>query len=331
MMQAGERTYNIRVVERLTGIPAATLRSWERRYGFPMPRRTLSARRLYSERDVAALQWLSAQTAQGLSVAQAIRWLQQNAGTVALRPPAADPAALVHAFLESVARFDEAAAEQSLADAFAQLSPDRAVAEVIRPILIEVGDRWAHGDLSVGVEHFASYLIRRRLLALLAAQPPLGSLPAAVLACVPGEQHEFGLLMLALFLRWAGMRVIYLGANVPLTDLVRCVRETQPAVVCLSVVYTPLAGALTDTVAGLRAAGLSVPVFVGGAAAGDAPLPGDVMLLREELASAAVTIVSRAGAAPSARGRSSGSPRRRRPRSDDHGGTMRPNMGEVPR
>jgi methanogenic corrinoid protein MtbC1 len=260
-------------------------------------------------------------------VAQAIRWLQQNAA-LAGRSATADVSALVHAFLESVARFDEAAADQVLADAFAQLPPDRAVVEVIRPILLEMGERWAHGDLSVGVEHFASYLIRRRLLALLAAQPPLGSLPAAVLACVPGEQHEFGLLMLALFLRWAGMRVIYLGADVPLADLVRCVRETRPTAVCLSVVYSPLARNLADTVAGLRAAGLSVPVFVGGAAAGEASLPGDAVLLREELAAAALAIVSRAGAVSGVRGRSGGS-HGRRPRPDSQGGTMRPNTGEV--
>lgn len=324
-MQAGERTYNIQAVERLTGIPAATLRSWERRYGFPRPQRTSSARRLYSERDVAALQWLRAQTAQGLSVAQAIHWLQQNAAVALGRSAATAASALVRAFLESVARFDEVAADRALGDAFAQLPPDRAVTEVIQPILVEVGDRWAHGDLSVGVEHFASYLIRRRLLALLAAQPPLGSLPAAVLACVPGEQHEFGLLMLALFLRWAGMRVIYLGADVPLTDLVRCVRETQPAAVCLSVVYTPLVGALTDTVAGLRAAGLDVPVFVGGAAAGDVPLRGDVVLLREELGSAAAAIVSRVGTVPGAHSRARGS--RGQPRPESQGGTMRPNIG----
>ncbi len=330
-MQAGGRTYNIRAVERLTGIPAATLRSWERRYGFPTPQRTASARRLYSEQDVAALQWLRAQTAQGLSVAQAIRWLRQGGGAGIGRGGVLEEvSAVVSTFLESVARFDEAAADQALAEAFARLSPPRAMLEVIRPILVELGNRWEHGALSVGVEHFASYLIRRRLLALLAAQPPLGALPVAVLACVPGEQHEFGLLMLALFLRWAGLRVIYLGADVPLADLVRCVRETRPVAVCLSVVYAPLAQHLAATVVGLRAAGLTVPVFVGGAAAGEVALPDDVVLLREELPGAAVTIAERSGSASAPHARSTGAPRGRRPRSGGRGGSMRLNTGEVP-
>lgn len=315
-MQAGERAYNIRAVERLTGIPAATLRSWERRYGFPTPRRTPSARRLYSEHDIAALQWVRAQTAQGLSVAQAIRWLRQGGGTGVGRGPVEDVAGLVAAFLESAARFDEAAADQVLAEAFARLSPARTLVEVIRPILVELGDRWERGDLSVDVEHFASYLIRRRLLALLAAQPPVGSLPTAVLACVPGEQHECGLLMLALFLRWAGMRVIYLGADVPLADLVRCVREARPAVVCLSVVYSPLAQNLATTVVGLRVAGLTVPLFVGGAAAAGAELPDDVVVVREGLASAAAAIAAHAGSLPPTRKTPTGIPRGRRSRPD---------------
>ncbi len=330
-MQAGERTYNIRAVERLTGIPAATLRSWERRYGFPVPQRTASARRLYSEQDVAALQWLRAQTAQGLSVAQAIRWLQQG-GEAGIGPAVAleDVSAVVSTFLESVARFDEAAADQALTEAFARLSPPRAMLEVIRPILVELGNRWEHGALSVGVEHFASYLIRRRLLALLAAQPPLGALPAVVLACVPGEQHEFGLLMLALFLRWAGMRVIYLGADVPSADLVRCVRETRPVAVCLSVVYAPLAPQLAVSVAELRAAGLTVPVFAGGSAADRVPLPADVVLVRGDLPSAAITIAERTGSVPRASDRSTGASRARRPPLGGRGGTMQPNPGEVP-
>src|SRR5215207_2790999 len=73
-----EPHFNIRAVERLTGVPAPTLRSWERRYGFPVPQRTLTARRLYSEEQVRTIRWVREQTERGLSVAQAIEWAQQG-------------------------------------------------------------------------------------------------------------------------------------------------------------------------------------------------------------------------------------------------------------
>lgn len=53
--EMGSQTYRIGAVSRLTGIPADTLRVWERRYEVVTPTRTPSGTRLYSARDVARL------------------------------------------------------------------------------------------------------------------------------------------------------------------------------------------------------------------------------------------------------------------------------------
>ena len=72
------------------------------------------------------------------------------------------------------------------------------------------------------------------MLSLFQAYPARASAPRIVVGCAPDEFHEFGSLMLALFLRRAGYRVDYLGANVHLMDLVQFAREQRPALICLS-------------------------------------------------------------------------------------------------
>src|SRR5512142_2965158 len=73
-----EPLYNIGVVSRMTGISVATLRAWERRYGFPSSGRTAGGHRLYSERDMTRLRWVKGQIDQGMGTAQAIQVLRRR-------------------------------------------------------------------------------------------------------------------------------------------------------------------------------------------------------------------------------------------------------------
>ena len=70
--------YNTAAVVQRTGIPATTIRAWERRYGYPMPRRDTGGQRLYSERDVDGIRWLSEQTMQGVAISRAIAMLRSG-------------------------------------------------------------------------------------------------------------------------------------------------------------------------------------------------------------------------------------------------------------
>ena len=67
-----EPVYNTRAVVQRTGIPADTIRAWERRYQFPSPCRTQGNQRLYSERDVAVICWLRDQTRGGMTISHAV-------------------------------------------------------------------------------------------------------------------------------------------------------------------------------------------------------------------------------------------------------------------
>src|SRR5215203_2489832 len=64
-------TYNIKVVVQQTNLNVRTIRTWERRYGLPLPRRATGGHRLYSQHDIDTLRWLMARQAEGLSIGNA--------------------------------------------------------------------------------------------------------------------------------------------------------------------------------------------------------------------------------------------------------------------
>src|SRR4030095_1165334 len=67
---------------------------------------------------------------------------------------------------EALNDLDESAAQSALDSAFAEFAPEIVLSNLVLPYLHELGERWASGDASVGQEHFASQLLRGRLLGL---------------------------------------------------------------------------------------------------------------------------------------------------------------------
>ena len=239
--------YNIKAVEQATGVAASTLRVWERRYGVPTPNRSDTGYRLYSERDIATVTWLKGQLDEGLTISQAIARLEALRGggdepavaigwAHAARPPSGlrSLPVLQDALVTALLDFQAVRADDVLSEAFA-LYPVEAVAlSLIQPTLIEIGEGWHRGDVSVAQEHFASAYLRARLDNLFNQALHNGRAPSIICACVRGELHEMGLLILALFLRRRNYNVLYLGANVPTEQIIQAIERTHATLVCVS-------------------------------------------------------------------------------------------------
>jgi methanogenic corrinoid protein MtbC1 len=129
-------------------------------------------------------------------------------------------------------RFDDAATQSALDALTASFSFDTVAREVILPYLRDLGERWQRGDASVAQEHFASVVLRGRLLAL-ARGWDRGAGPRAILACAPDERHELGLLVFGLALRQYGWRITYLGADTPIDTLISATADLSPSAVVL--------------------------------------------------------------------------------------------------
>ena len=165
--------------------------------------------------------------------------------------------------------FDEAGGHRILTQVFEQLDVEDALCLVVLPYLRAVGDRWASGAIGVAQEHFASNVIRSRLSLLMQAEGLRGRgsvAPVAVLACMPGEHHEFGLMAAGLALYRLGWRVCYLGANTPTAELALTCGKLRPAAVVLAA-HRPTAYAAHGPT--LRRLAESTTVLIGAAGASD--------------------------------------------------------------
>jgi len=273
-------TYNIKVVLNQTGIAADTLRAWERRYGLPTPQRTAGGHRLYSERDIATIKWLMDRQSEGLSISRAVDlWnekidsgsdpLADSAETTSVSPlavpsaPADSTLATLRAdWIKACTDFNEAIAEQILNQAFSLFPIEAVCTEVIQKGMSEIGNLWYKNKLSVQQEHFASGLAMRRLDALLSAAPAPTRTDTILVGCPANEWHTITPLLISLFLRRRGYKVIYLGANVPPDRFVDTVKDTKADLVLLVAQQLTSAATLQQTAHVL--VNKKIPVAFGG-------------------------------------------------------------------
>ena len=129
---------------------------------------------------------------------------------------------------EACMAFDDQAANRVLDQAFALAAPETICTEVLQKGLAHIGEGWYGGSISVQQEHFTSAIAIRRINTLLAAVAPPTQPGRILVACPPGEVHDFILLLITYLLRRRGWDVIYLGANVPLKDLDAAIEFNQP-------------------------------------------------------------------------------------------------------
>lgn len=253
--------YNTKAVSVRTGVPADTFRAWERRYGVPKPYRTDESHRLYSERDVASINWLKRQTETGLTIRQAVALLRKTMSPPAVPPlrETGSPEEAARLLFSALIGLDTPQAERVLSNCLSRYGVEAACVSVIQPVMYRIGREWSEGALPISVEHFASYVMRSRLTALIDSHGHTGTLGPAMTACAPGETHELGLLMLNLCLLRRDVRVVHLGADLPLGELVEMARRVRPRVICLSASTEENARTLIESVRSLGEMGDELP------------------------------------------------------------------------
>ena len=220
---------------------------------------------MYSLADIELIRRMHRLSLAGVPLARAAR--ESKAGLPPTSKPELDPARdHVGRIVKALLSWDEAAAASVWSEALETMDLLAAFERVASPVLAEIGSRWHEGSASVAQEHFATNFIRSRLDLLSRQVIPLPGAPTVLLACVEGEMHELALLMIAVLLRFQGLRPIYLGQDVPTEDLVRTVADSQPEVVALNATTEDSAEVVERVVPGLKAVAPLSAVVVGGAA-----------------------------------------------------------------
>jgi MerR family transcriptional regulator, light-induced transcriptional regulator len=250
-------------LSRRTDVSPELLRAWEQRYGLLRPARSDGGFRLYSPQDEHRVATMRSHLEQGLSAAEAARITldQESAPAPAAELPVlALGASALRAALD---RLDESAAHAPLDGLLSSFSVETVLREVVMPYLRELGDRWERGEASVAQEHFASQVLRGRLLGL-ARGWDRGPGPRALLACMPGEQHDLGLIVFGLGLRDHGWRITFLGPDTPLDTLSDAATTLQPDAVVLAATTSDR---FETGRPALRRLARAVPLWVAGAGA----------------------------------------------------------------
>jgi methanogenic corrinoid protein MtbC1 len=283
--------YTIKHAAERVGISEATLRAWERRYGVVQPQRTESGYRLYDQHSLMLLTGMRELVEAGWSPRQAAQEIRDRLGTTEVPPsagvdpvagasPGADgpsasgpthagsrqtpPAGTGGELVSAAADLDAVRVAAVLDERFSRGSFEVVVDGWLLPALTEVGGAWAAGRLSVAGEHLVAAAVHRRLAVAFDAASRTETGPRVLVGLPPGARHELGILAFATAARRCGLRVTYLGADLPARDWPGAVTRQRARCVVLSLARRQDRRGLDAVLAALDQTGLDTRTAVGG-------------------------------------------------------------------
>ena len=270
----------VRITALRTGLTPHVLRAWERRYKVVVPGRSEGGQRLYSDLDVQRLILLRRLTERGHSIARLAgvsqedleRTAREDAGP---KSPETQSSAAVSgsedfrsAALNAARRLDAAELHAVLERATVTLGVPAFLDQVIGPTLREIGQGWSEGSVSIAHEHLATGVIRRALGWILRVYEIGNAAPRLVVATPPRQAHELGAMLAGAAAAAEGWDVTYLGADLPIAEILASVGQTDANAVALSLVYPAIDPGLMADLEELRAGlGSRTPLLLGGFAA----------------------------------------------------------------
>jgi len=244
------RPITIGALSRATQIPVETLRTWERRYLSPVPIRKPSGHRLYPVATIEHLRRVARLLERGHRPAEILKLsLPELDGLLEVADAAApapargvfeareggDVERSLRAMMRATIELDRPALLAALQSQWARLGPSDFLERVAAPLLSRLGRDWHEGRIQVRHEHFASGVLGDFLRAVREPFEARAGGPRVIAATPPGESHEGGLLMAALVLSLRGRRLLYLGADSPVAEIVAAARQGRFEAVMISI------------------------------------------------------------------------------------------------
>jgi len=223
--------FTIKDLENLSGIKAHTIRIWEQRYNFLKPKRTDTNIRFYSNEELKTLLNIALLNKYGYKLCHIDRMDQEEicSKVLSLKDLQAVQERIVNDLVREMIELETDKFELILKKYIQANDLERAVTEIVFPFLEKIGILWQTGHIMPAQEHFVSNIIRQKLIvAIDGVAPDPRKNKKAVLFLPEGEHHELGLLFLYYLLKKRGIRVIYLGANVPMSDVENVVEMIRP-------------------------------------------------------------------------------------------------------
>jgi DNA-binding transcriptional MerR regulator len=217
--------FTIKDLENLSGIKAHTIRVWEQRYTFLAPQRTETNIRYYSNDELQKLLNVALLNKYGYKISHIDKMSisEINEKIVSLSQVEAQQERVVNELIHCMANIKMEEFESILDNYIKTKGIEKAIVQILFPFLERIGILWLTDHINPAQEHMVSNIIRQKLIVGIDSIKCNPQSAKSILLFLPeGEHHELGLLFVHYLLKCKGIKVLYLGTNIPLKD-VACV------------------------------------------------------------------------------------------------------------
>lgn len=220
--------FTIKELENLSGIKAHTIRMWEQRYNLLKPRRSCTNIRYYSNEELKTLLNIALLNKYGYKISHIDKMCREEMcqKILSLQDMEAMQEMVVNELIQEMVDLRTDKFERTLGKYICNYGIEKGVLEIIFPFLEKIGILWQTDNITPAQKHFVTNIIRQKLIVAIDQVPCCSEGKSCLLFLPEKEYHELGLLFLSYLLKKQGLRVIYLGANVPVSDM-ECVVATM--------------------------------------------------------------------------------------------------------
>jgi MerR family transcriptional regulator, light-induced transcriptional regulator len=237
--------FTIKHLEQFTGIKAHTIRTWEQRYDLFSPERQGNNIRIYTDQDLVKILNISLLYNAGLKISKIAalseKQLQEKVKELVFAQPDGQTPGILEQLAIAMINLDEPEFERLVNSQTNKLGFEKMVTEILFPFLHKTGLMWQIGMISPTQEHFATNIIRQKLIV---AVNQLASISnpekKTFLFFLPeNDLHELSLLFYNYVARSSGNRTYYFGQSLPLSGLQEIIVKIKPDYL-VSVITQPL-------------------------------------------------------------------------------------------
>ena len=214
--------FTIKDIENLTGIKAHTIRIWEQRYSFLNPNRTGTNIRVYSNEELKTVLNIALLNKYGFKISHIAQMNEKELKNkiLSLTNSQAQQERIVNEMLNCMIDIDFEQFESILDKHISRLGIEKSITQIIFPFLERVGILWLTSNINPAQEHLITNIIRQKIILGIETVTSIFNSSKLCIVFLPeGEHHELGILFIHYLLKSKGIKVIYLGANVPIADI----------------------------------------------------------------------------------------------------------------
>ena len=223
--------FTIKDIENLSGVKAHTIRIWEQRYDFLKPQRSQTNIRSYTNEELKVILNIALLNKFGFKIS---RINKMNASEInqklyTLSHQQAQQERIVNELITFMIDLDFNRFEELLDIQIAERGIEKIINEIVFPFLEKIGILWVTNNINPAQEHLVTNIIRQKIMVgIETTVSQIKSNKIALLFLPEGEYHELGLLYVYYLLKNNGVKVLYLGADVPAADLDFIVKAKKP-------------------------------------------------------------------------------------------------------